>query len=997
MLKHTLLSLCLALCGGLVSAQPVDVLPAQTKENTQSLNGVWSFKYLEGSELGGDAGFSEPTFDVSSWKTIPVPSHWELQGFAEPQYADDVKEGFGLYRRTFSLPESWKEKRVFLRFDGVLYGFTAYVNGKAVGGWASGFNTSTFDITDALQPGENQIAVRVTTRSKGWEFDNMDCWALSGIYRDVTLFALPRHHLKDYTSRTTLNADGSATLALDFVATATGTVSGTLTSPDGKTTETFNVSLSPDGLGSTRIEIPRPQLWTAESPFLYQLAFTLESEGKARQTHTTRVGLRQVTIEDGILKLNGTPIKLRGVNHHEIWPEGRVSTEENTRRDLELIREANINFVRTAHYPPHPRLLEICDEMGFYVLNEVPFVHGRHHLKDKNYQDVLYTRARATVSRDKNHPCILFWSIGNENPVNRLSFNTGKLVKELDPTRPIMFPTVGSHFAQHYEKFPEYADIYAPHYPASRKVREYAETLTRPIIFTEYAHQRGLARAGTNVQDLWEKFYQSPRIAGGAVWVFQDQGLLRRTDDMKSVPDYDLMAWIDEHRYYDTRGFFAMDGLVYSDRTPQTDYWLIRKVYSPVQIKENEIPITPGKQTLSFHLENRHDFRTLEGFKLKWSLLKNRTPLQTGELSPKTLPKATDTLTIKADLPETLGTDVFTLELRCYNEKGGQCYERTIRLQPDIAPDSRWNALTKTLQKSSPQLEITDALIAVTAPDYRIKLDRIHGGFSLRDAKGSEIVSAIGPHTGRNPTINDMAKNRERLPDLWQGRLLTEVSDLKTAAVQTEEGIEITVSGVYPRPSKPEEAVEGEYKLKISPSGAIQVAYRYVPVNGTGEMLEAGFAMALPASCSEFRWLGLGPYAAYPGKDRLSEYGIHHLNREDLYFPGNRRQVELAAFSTPSGTGVLLGGPGMTLDLENTENATVLSHVGLVPGDKSTNESGENVSVSSKLRVSSIKAIQGSFNLLTLNAQWPSSLESWLGSPMEKSAPRKPFLRSYDQ
>lgn len=997
-----LFSLCLlklALCRLLLAAAPQDVIPVRVGEGAVSLNGEWRFKYVPSLDAGEDEAFLQPSFDVAQWRTIPVPSHWELQGFASPEYADDVKEGTGLYRRSFRVDKTWQGQRIFLRFDGVLYGFTAYVNGKRVGEWASGYNPATFDITNVLNPEmtENVLAVRVTTRSKGWNFDCMDCWAISGLYRDVTLFAVPQGHFKDYTARTTLKSDGSAELQLDVVASLAAMVSGRLFGPSGQVAQEFQMMLEADGHGSTKLTVNQPKLWTAETPWLYRLELDLQSEGKTVQQVSDRIGLRQVTIESGILKLNGTPIKLHGVDHHEIWPEGRVATEENMRRDLELIRDANINFIRTSHYPPHPRLVELCDEMGIYVLDEVPYIHGRKDLKDQEFQECLLTRARATVMRDKNRPSVLFWSCGNENPITELGNNTGKYVKELDPTRPVMFPTIGSYFAQEWQKFPDYVDIYAPHYPSVKQAREHAETLQRPIIFTEYAHQRGLARAGTAVQDLWEVFYKNPRIAGGAIWMFQDQGILRTTTDSRSVKDGDLMVWLDEHRYYDTHGFFAMDGLVYSDRTPQVDYWQVRKVYSSVQIKERSLVIKSGSQKLSLQVENRYDFRSLVGMKLNWALRRNGLTMQNGAIALAAKPKQSEVVSADVTLPANLSTDIFTLELRCEDESGRQFYERSLLLDSSLADNARWSALTASLPTANPSLEVTESTITVRHTSYQFSLDRRTGRLALLGSDGTIIISAFGPHTGRHPTINDMGKTRERLPDLWSGSLLYDVTELKTDARQRPDGVELTVSGTYPRPGKPDESVSGEYKLLVKRDGTIHVGYRYTPNHATGEMLEAGFALAVPARQSEFRWLGQGPYAAYPGKDRLDEYGLHHLNREDLYFPGNRRGVELASIANISGCGVLLNGSGMTLDLENTADATILSHLALIPGETAAENEGEKVDFSSRIKASTIKSIVGQFSLLPLAAPWPKELISWFGLPDERVEIKKPFIQSYDQ
>jgi beta-galactosidase len=947
-----------------------------------------------------DAAFFQPSFGVGGWSSIPVPSHWELHGFAEPQYASGSKPGTGLYRRTFKVPPAWRGQRVFLRFDGVLFGFTVWVNGQPVGEWASGYNPVTFDVTDALlvDGGDNVLAVRVTTRSKGWDFDTMDCWSLSGIYRDVSLFALPTLHFQDYTARTTLQPDGAAELQLEVAASAPGHVAGKIISPDGKSVQAFQFALGADGRGTTKLGIAQPQPWTAESPALYRLELDLQRDGTTVQRFTDRIGVRQITIDRDILKLNGQPIKLRGIDHHEIWPAtGRATSDELLRRDLELMRDANINFIRTSHYPPHPRLIELCDELGIYVMCEVPYIHGRQNLKDPDYQEALLTRARATIGRDKNRPSVIVWSVGNENPITELGSNTGRLVKQLDPTRPMTFPTMGSYFKANYQNFPEFLDLYAPHYPSPGNIREYAEKLTRPIITTEYAHQRGISRGGQSVQDIWEEIYRAPRVAGGAIWLFQDQGLLRTARDRKSVVNGDLMVWLDEHRYFDTHGYYGVDGIVYSDRRPQIDYWQVRKVYSPVQIREQTLAAKPGPQNVSLQIESRFDFRSLEGINLNWSLRKNAATLQGGVIPLRARARETETISIPVTLPAQPGNDVFTLELKCVDETGRQFYERSLRF--DTQPDgARGAALLASLPVAESRLDISDSSISVRHPRFQLKLDRRSGECSLIDARGVPLVSAIGPHAGRVLTINDLGKQREGEKTHWRGELLREVTGLKTAAQPTPAGVLVTVSGSYPRPGFPDEAVEGEYRLLLKNTGEAEVSYKYVPVRATGLFVEGGLAFAVPAARSEFRWLGQGPYAGYPGKTRLNEFGLFHLSREDQYFPGNRREVELAFLADPFGAGLLIAGTKLTVTVDYQADATIFSHVGLLPGQPGDGQSkGENVENKSELKAESVKSISGQFKLLPLTAEWPTALTKWFGTPGDPAKIQKRYHHSYDQ
>jgi beta-galactosidase len=367
------------------------------------------------------------------------------------------------------------------------------------------------------------------------------------------------------------------------------------------------------------------------------------------------------------------------------------------RRDLELMREAHINFIRTSHYPSHPRFLELCDEMGFYVDCEVPFIHGRKNLSDPSFQEALYARARATVMRDKNRASIILWSLGNENHVNELGLNAGRRVKELDPTRPITFPTMGSHFRGNYQLYPEFVDLYSPHYPSAGTVRDYAEKLTRPIVVTEYAHQRGLSRGGAGVQEIWEAIWQSPRVAGGAVWMFQDQGILRRSDDPARVVNGDLMVWLDREHYYDTNGYYGVDGIVFSDRTPQTDFWQVRKVYSPVQVAADSLRVTPGANRITLKVENRHDFRSLAGLQLRWVLRQNRGARQEGTIPLAAPARGTDTVVVNFELPAALGDDVHVLELQCVDANGHALHERALRLQPSVGEVKRATILQESL------------------------------------------------------------------------------------------------------------------------------------------------------------------------------------------------------------------------------------------------------------------------------------------------------------
>lgn len=973
-----------------LSAQPQEVYPVRSGPAAQSLNGNWQFKYLAGSALGADAAFSDPDFSAAAgWKPIAVPGHWELQGFAEPKYGRTLAEGTGLYRRTFRAADTWRGQRVFLRFDGVLYGFDVSVNGTKVGSWASGYNPCTFDITDTLKFGvDNVLAVQVTTRSKGWEFDTNDCWSLSGIYRDVTLFAVPAAHFNDYTARTTLAADGSAALTVEVVASQTATVSGRLLAPGGELVREFQLPLGPDAHGSATVNVAQPQLWTAETPSLYRLELALQSGGQTVQRISEKIGLRQITTDGGLLKLNGRPIKLHGVDHHDIWPEvGRAATEELMRRDLVLMKAANINFVRTSHYPSHPRFIELCDELGVYVMCEVPFGFGDEHLTDASYQDVLLTRARATVRRDKNRASIIVWSVGNENPITPSQLETGHEVKRLDPSRPICFPTVGSYFGRNYEKFPEFVDIYAPHYPVAGTLRDFAQKLTRPVIATEYAHALGLA--SDRIQDLWEIMQASPRIAGGAVWMFQDQGILRLANARPSTERTDLYVWPDAQHYYDTDTNQGMDGIVYSDRTPQTDYWQVRKVYSPVQIAERSLTAAAGAQTFALHVENRFDFRSLAGFKLAWSLQKNGVAVQSGAMPLTTPSHATDAISLNVTIPDDLSHNLYALDIRCLDDNGQSMHERVLRIDSaqKVAPSAE---LFAALKPAALDLAESPAEFRVTHSRFTITLNRQTGALLIRDPAGATLAEGVYPHVGRRFTEAEAL--RAKTAPIWAGSFLRNPSDLVTEATRSDAGVRLRVRGKYSRNDAPGQFIEGEQTLLVTPAGTIELAYDYAPVAATGTMLEAGVSLVLPAAASEFRWAGQGPFAGYPGKDRLNEFGLHHLNRDDLNFSGNRREVDLALVTSANGEGLLLAASAADVAVETTADGVILSQNALLSG-RGNKGSGPETSINANR----VKNIAGKFTLLPLGRDWPAPLTRWFGQPGQKVPVLHPFFRSYDQ
>lgn len=943
-------------------AQPAAVWPVRADGFAQSLNGDWSFRYIPAPDAGAAAGFYAPGFDVSTWKTIRVPANWELEGFAEPRYALELQDGVGLYRRAFRVPAPWRAgRRVCLRFEGVAYGFEAWVNGQKIGASsASAYNPHTFEITDALQDGDNVLAVQVRAKPFAYEFDVNDDWSLAGIYRDVWLFSVPAAHLEDVATRTKLTGDGAAEL---FVSVKAGAeVRGKLLAPDGTAVGEFRGN-------EAVVRVPRPQWWTAETPALYRLELSLPG-----QTVEERIGLREISIADGVLKLNGRPIKLRGVNRHDLDPwSGRAVTEAQMRRDLQRMKQANINFVRTSHYPPHPRFIELCDELGLYVLCEVAIGRGEEHLDDPAYRQNILARVEATIARDKNRPSVIAWSIGNENPITDSLLEAGRRAKQLDPTRPICYPTIGSYFAKHFEGFPEFVDLYAPHYPDNAALRHYAQTLTRPTLFTEYAHALGLAT--DRIQQQWEIMQATPRFAGGAVWHFQDQGILRTSDAPADRARPTRYVWLDAHRYFDTHGQDGCDGIVYSDRTPQADFWQTRNVYAPVQIPERVASVRPGAQRIALTVENRYDFRPLTGRKLAWSLQRNGAPIQTGELPLRAPAGGRETVRVPVHIPADAANDVLALRVRC-----GDITERVVRLDLPRPRRIGWPAAGR------PTITETDAEVTIRNSRWTLAVARASGALTIRDRAGRVLVSGIYPHAGRKLTMAEELSAARA--GTWRASVLTQLDAPQVKATPTG----FTVTGRYPRAETSQQAWVGGYQAEVGPDGTIAIRYEFTPTNATGRFAEAGLSVVLPAGLTEFRWIGQGPWAGYPGKDRLNEFGLFQLNRDDLRFPGNRRETELAMLTTPRGAGVALVTAPADVAVERAGEQTLLSHNAVLAGLGNKGASPETI-----VAADTVERIAGRFVLAPLDEQWPAALTRWFGKPAAVREVFRPFYHSYDQ
>lgn len=626
------------------------VLPVTDPMMKKSLNGEWQLKVIKGIADSQTV----PALD-ETWGRIPVPGCWEQFGFCTPSY-DKAQPLTGYYHTTFTVPEAWKGLHVFIRFDGVLYGYDLWVNGKAVGSWRSGYNTAIFDITPYIskKSATQALALRVISQFRGSDFDYNDDWAPNGIFRDVTLMAVPKTHISDLTIRTKNTGEVMVSTA---IANA------------GKDTEVKHEIYDAAGrlVGTSRVE--QPHLWTAETPYLYTLKTTLlqkggpraSSKGRTLQTFEHQFGFRELTIDGNILKLNGQPIKLRGVTSHSTDPVTvKVIDEASILRDMKLMKEASVNYIRTSHYPREPRFYELADSLGFYIIDEVPFGYGDKNLSDSTFYPMLQQRAQATIRRDKNHPSVLIWSLGNENPLTDICVRLGDYVKrELDPSRPVCYPQVGSYFRRFNYDFPKVADIYAPHYPSTSQIADFYQRADRPVIFTEYCHTLGISLEDHDRQ--WDIIERTPGIAGGSVWEWVDQGMPfrgKKEDGRGKMYGYEERVFTSDDGGFEMYGNKGTDGLLYADRTPLPNYYELQHNYARAFVSA----VNCDSISTNLTVTNRYDFLDLKDHvTFHWTLTNNRDTVMRGAFSPECEPHSAATYTL--NLPRQSGLSLLQFDI----------------------------------------------------------------------------------------------------------------------------------------------------------------------------------------------------------------------------------------------------------------------------------------------------------------------------------------------
>ena len=669
-------------------------LPRESSGRFRSLNGDWNFHWQK--RLNAKLrGFEKPEFDDSSWSTIDVPSNWECRGFGQAIYKN-IGYGFdgtppapprkdnpiGYYRSTFDIPETWSDQQIVLHFGGVSSAYQVWVNGKEVGYAEDSRLPSEFDISPYVKPGNNLLAVRVIRWSDGTYLEDQDHWRLSGIHREVYLQARPKLGIDDLAVRTIRGEDGKweyrirprlrnlnnddaqgwkLRAQLYDGEAALGAPVEILANKSLKEAYPQRDNV-PFGLLNGQCESPR--LWNAETPNLYTLVVSLiDAAGNAADSTRIRVGFREVRIQDGKLLINGTAVKLIGVNRHDHNDRnGKAVSRADMLADVVLMKQFNFNAVRTSHYPNDPYFLDLCDEHGLYVMDEANLeTHGlRGQLSNRpEWAASFVERAVRMVQRDRNHPSVFSWSLGNESGTGPNHAAMAGWIKDCDPTRPIHYegacgdPTDPRNVAvgsREYNSVKVYSgnptdrpwvDMISRMYPSVSELAAMAkaDNGNRPIVMCEYAHAMG--NSFGNVAEYWDVIYEEPRLIGGFIWDWIDQGLI-----MESSEGTEFWSYGGDHGEAKHDGNFCINGIVGPDRHPKPAIWEAKHVCQPLNIKAVNLA------SRRFALHNRFNFQDASEHKGQWQLAKDGYIIANGELPTiTTAAGATEEFNV-AGLPE---------------------------------------------------------------------------------------------------------------------------------------------------------------------------------------------------------------------------------------------------------------------------------------------------------------------------------------------------------
>ncbi|MBO1514041.1 glycoside hydrolase family 2 TIM barrel-domain containing protein [Metabacillus bambusae] len=891
----------------------------------KSLNGNWKFHYAINPSNRPES-FYELNFDCDSWDDIKVPGHIQLQGYGKPQYVNtmypwdginDIRppeiptdhNPVGSYVKYFHVPENMLERPVYVSFQGVESAFYVWLNGKFVGYSEDSFTPAEFDLTPFLQEGENKLAVEVYQRSTGSWLEDQDFWRFSGIFREVYLYTVPKMHVYDayvhadldetYT-KGTLKVD----LQLSSSAASGSKVIASLVDRDHNVIESTSVAVNDENPTFT-INVDRPELWSAENPYLYKLYIQLVNEsGDVVEVVPQKVGFRRFELVDKVMKINGERIIFKGVNRHEFnHRTGRAITNDDMLWDIKTLKQNNINAVRTSHYPNQSYWYELCDEYGVYVIDEMNLeTHGSWQKmgavepswnipgNKPEWQDIVLDRAKSMFERDKNHPSIIIWSCGNESYAGEVILNVTRYFKSVDSSRLVHYE--GVFYDRNYN---DTSDMESRMYAKPADIEEYlTNNPEKPYLSCEYMHAMGNSLGGMNYYTELEDKY--PMYQGGFIWDYIDQSLVKEDRYGK-----EFLAYGGDFDDRPTDYGFCTNGIVYADRKISPKMQEVKYLYQNIKLEADETGVT---------IKNKNLFKDTSDYELRYTLF-----LEGEEVYEKTLQ-----VNVSPQSEQRIDYD-WSIELMNKQEEyyvhvAFLLKEETIWANAGHEVAFGQYIFAKKASKMAPiasngelRLVEGDVNIGVHGRDFRIIFSKAVGSLVSLNYSGKEMIAIPpAPLFWRATTDNDRGYEQAFVSGCWHAASLARRC---TSVDVTEEKDIVQVAFTYK--FSIHEKIEVTTSYTVYPNGDIHVKSSYTGAEGLPQMPIFAVSFKVPAKYDQLEWYAMGPEENYSDRAHGARLGVFKNtvkdNVEGYLKPqesGNRTGVRRVSVTNSDGEGVMI-------------------------------------------------------------------------------------------
>ncbi len=890
----------------------------------QSLNGNWKFNWVkQPSERPTD--FYKPGYNISSWAEIPVPSNWEMHGYGTPIYTNitypyknnppfiEPQRGYtnekepnpvGSYRRDFDLPADWDEKNIFIHFDGVYSGFYIWVNGKKVGYSQGANNVAEFDITEYVKTGNNMVAVQVFRWTDGSYIEDQDMFRMSGIHRDVFLFATPKVHVRDYQLSAEFKGDDFSSAMFkttsfirnyDKKGSAASSLRITLLDPQGKVVVDMSKDITAlkskeEQAFDLQASVAKPALWSAEKPNLYTAIVSLkDKEGKTTEAMSSKFGFRKIEIKNKRVYINNEQVFFKGANRHDTHPiYGKSVPVESMIQDVQMMKRYNMNTIRTSHYPNHAKMYAIYDYYGLYTVDEADIEnHDNHAISNMpSWLPAFKDRLERMIQRDRNHPSVIFWSMGNEGGNGQHFDEIARLARSMDPTRLV-----------HYEGRNESADIDSHMYPALERMTAFDQRESdKPYFLCEYAHAMG--NAVGNLAEYWDYIEnKSQRMIGGCIWEWVDHGLV------KFGGPKDRFYYGGDFGDTPNDGDFVCDGLTTPDRRETAKLLEVKKVYQYIKIKPLSLSI--GK----IEIENKYDFTNLNEYNISWELVKDGVVAESGSIDPINLaPNQKASLLVPYTKSLEAGSEYFlnvyfTLQENTSWEKAGYAIaseQFALNKKPLLPVLNTASMSTILAEKTANELVISgDAFTIIFNIETGVMQSLKYGNTEMiHNNQGFEL-------NWYRSLNNDKYTDQTYYPAVYNKPVFT---------FQTSEdgkSVIVIVSKTATIPFKRPVSIPYLVKYQIYADGTIDI-----DANFTGPMVNVihrlGLQLVLPSGLENVKYYGRGPHENYSDRKHSAFFGRyettvkgmeaeHYVRSQSM---GNRENIRWFTLTDNDGKGL---------------------------------------------------------------------------------------------